>query len=68
MQYVTEYRQSEDARRIAQQIAQEVHPDRQYRFMEFCGGHTHVLSRWGLMDLMPKNLRMIHSQAGALHT
>ena len=60
MQYVTEYRQSEDARRIAQQIAQEVHPDRQYRFMEFCGGHTHVLSRWGLMDLMPKNLRMIH--------
>lgn len=60
MQYVTEYRQTEDARRIAQQIAQEVRPDRQYRFMEFCGGHTHVLSRWGLMDLLPKNLRMIH--------
>ena len=60
MQYVTEYRQGEDAKRIARQIAQEVRPDRQYRFMEFCGGHTHVLSRWGLMDLLPKNLRMIH--------
>ena len=28
--------------------------------MEFCGGHTHVLARWGLTELLPKNVRMIH--------
>ena len=35
-------------------------PDRAYRFMEFCGGHTHAISRYGLEDLLPANVRMIH--------
>jgi hydrogenase expression/formation protein HypD len=28
--------------------------------MEFCGGHTHAISRYGLEDLLPANVRMIH--------
>ena len=60
MQYVTEYRDLAKARSLAREIAREVRPDRDYRFMEFCGGHTHLLARWGLPDLLPKNLRMIH--------
>jgi hydrogenase expression/formation protein HypD len=28
--------------------------------MEFCGGHTHAISRHGLADLLPPNVRMIH--------
>jgi hydrogenase expression/formation protein HypD len=60
MKYVTEYRSGEDAQRIAAEIRAEVKPDRFYRFMEFCGGHTHVLARWGLTDLLPENVRMIH--------
>jgi hydrogenase expression/formation protein HypD len=28
--------------------------------MEFCGGHTHAISRYGLEDMLPKNVRMIH--------
>ncbi|MGY3294458.1 hydrogenase expression/formation protein HypD [Bradyrhizobium sp. LM3.6] len=28
--------------------------------MEFCGGHTHTISRYGLEDMLPKNVRMIH--------
>ncbi len=29
--------------------------------MEFCGGHTtHVLSRYGLENILPKNVEMIH--------
>ena len=28
--------------------------------MEFCGGHTHAISRYGLADLLPPNVRMIH--------
>ncbi|RXL61160.1 hydrogenase formation protein HypD, partial [Citrobacter sp. AAK_AS5] len=33
---------------------------RDYAFMEFCGGHTHTLSRYGNADLLPPTLRMIH--------
>jgi hydrogenase expression/formation protein HypD len=28
--------------------------------MEFCGGHTHAISRYGVADLLPDNVRMIH--------
>ena len=28
--------------------------------MEFCGGHTHAISRYGITDLLPPNVRMIH--------
>ncbi len=28
--------------------------------MEFCGGHTHAISRYGLIDLLPSGVRMIH--------
>jgi hydrogenase expression/formation protein HypD len=28
--------------------------------MEFCGGHTHAIARYGLEDLLPENVRMIH--------
>jgi len=28
--------------------------------MEFCGGHTHAISRYGVADLLPPNVRMIH--------
>jgi hydrogenase expression/formation protein HypD len=28
--------------------------------MEFCGGHTHAIARYGIGELLPANLRMIH--------
>ncbi|KAB2931049.1 MAG: hydrogenase formation protein HypD, partial [Leptonema illini] len=28
---------------LLRQIADEVDPGRSYRYMEFCGGHTHAL-------------------------
>ena len=28
--------------------------------MEFCGGHTHAISRYGLKDLLPRRVNMIH--------
>jgi hydrogenase expression/formation protein HypD len=28
--------------------------------MEFCGGHTHAISRYGIEDLLPENIRLIH--------
>ena len=60
MKFVTEYRDSEQAKGIAAELAATVDPNREYRFMEFCGGHTHVLARWGLTDILPKNVHMIH--------
>ncbi len=58
--YVDEFRDGELARSLAGKIANEVDPARTYRFMEFCGGHTHAISRYGLEDLLPSNIELIH--------
>ncbi len=60
MKYVDEYRDGALARSIAAQIQREARAERTYRLMEFCGGHTHAISRYGLEDLLPSNVRMIH--------
>jgi hydrogenase expression/formation protein HypD len=60
MKYIDEFRDGEVARRLAAAIAAEVQPDRFYRLMEFCGGHTHAISRYGLLDLLPPAVQMIH--------
>jgi len=60
MKYVDEYRDGALARSIAAGIAREANPNRTYRLMEFCGGHTHAISRYGLEDLLPVNVRLIH--------
>jgi hydrogenase expression/formation protein HypD len=60
MKYVDEFRDGEVAKGLARAIAAEVRPDHRYNFMEFCGGHTHAISRYGVPDLLPENVRMIH--------
>jgi hydrogenase expression/formation protein HypD len=55
-----EYRDGDLARSIAATIAREALPDHGYRFMEFCGGHTHAISRYGLEDLLPTHVEMVH--------
>lgn len=60
MRYVDEFRDGDLARRLAAAIAGEVRPSRSYSLMEFCGGHTHAISRYGLADLLPPNVRMVH--------
>ena len=54
MKYVDEYRDGALGARIAAAIAREADPARSYRFMEFCGGHTHAISRYGIEDLLPR--------------
>lgn len=60
MKYVDEFRDGELARGLAARIAAEVQPGRRYAFMEFCGGHTHAISRYGIAELLPAQVRMIH--------
>ncbi|HMT79363.1 MAG TPA: hydrogenase formation protein HypD [Azonexus sp.] len=60
MKYIDEFRNGDLAKGMAGVIAREADPARRYHFMEFCGGHTHAISRYGVADLLPDNVRMIH--------
>lgn len=60
MKYVSEFRDGQKAQHLAQLIATEAKPQREYRLMEFCGGHTHTIFRYGIPDLLPRNIKMLH--------
>ncbi len=60
MKYLDEFRDGDLARHLAARIRQEVEPERHYALMEFCGGHTHAICRYGIEDLLPSNVRLIH--------
>ncbi len=60
MKYIDEFRCRDLARKLASAIAREADHARQYRLMEFCGGHTHAIFRYGVQDLLPENVRFIH--------
>jgi len=60
MKYIDEFRDGDVAQTLAAAIRAEADPARSYHFMEFCGGHTHAISRYGVSDLLPANVKMIH--------
>ncbi len=60
MKYVSEFRDAAAARRVARAIAAEADPSRDYRIMEFCGGHTHGICRYGLSELVPRQVEYTH--------
>ena len=60
MKYVDEFRRQDLARKLSADIKREADPERQYNLMEFCGGHTHAIFRYGVQNLMPPNVRFVH--------
>jgi hydrogenase expression/formation protein HypD len=60
VKYVDEFRDGERARGLARALKAEVQADRHYRLMEFCGGHTHAVFRYGIPDLLPENIELVH--------
>jgi hydrogenase expression/formation protein HypD len=58
--YIDEFRDRALARRLAGSIAREAAAGRTYHLMEFCGGHTHAIFRYGVAGLLPDNVQMIH--------
>ncbi|MFC4892227.1 hydrogenase formation protein HypD [Pseudofrancisella aestuarii] len=60
MDYIKEFRDPKVAASLLAQIKAEVNPETNYNLMEFCGGHTHALHRYGIPGLLPKNIKMIH--------
>ncbi len=60
MKYVEEFRTPQAAKELAAAIAAIAEAGRHYRLMEFCGGHTHAVFRYGLPQLLPVNVEFIH--------
>jgi hydrogenase expression/formation protein HypD len=60
MRYVDEFRDPEIITRTCEEIRRLADPGRHYRIMEVCGGHTHAIYRFGLKDVLPDTLELIH--------
>jgi len=58
MRYVDEYRDAEAARRYAAAIAKTV--TQPWTIMEVCGGQTHAIVRFGIEDLLPDTVTLVH--------
>lgn len=57
MRFLTEFRRSELAEGLINRIRQN--SKQPVRFMEFCGGHTVAIFKYGIRQLLPKNIHMI---------
>ena len=60
MRYVDEFRDPELITKASEEIHRLADPGRHYRIMEVCGGHTHAIYRFGLKDILPSNIELIH--------
>src|SRR5580658_822570 len=60
MRFVDEFREPELISKTAEEIRRLAGTQRHYRIMEVCGGHTHAIYRFGLKDVLPENIDLIH--------
>jgi hydrogenase expression/formation protein HypD len=60
VKFVDEFRDSDLITRTCDEIRRLADPGRHYRLMEVCGGHTHAIYRFGLKDVLPPNIELIH--------
>jgi len=58
MKYLDEYRDARIARALATEIAQQV--TRPWVLMEICGGQTHTIMRYGIDELLPRGIELVH--------
>lgn len=58
MKYVDEYRDPRAARRLADAIAKAT--TRPWVLMELCGGQTHAIVRFGIDQMLPPEITLIH--------
>jgi hydrogenase expression/formation protein HypD len=68
MKFVDEFRDTEKAKTLTQEIqriAKKLDSEgktqiRPLQIMEFCGGHTHTIFRYGIEQMLPDNIEMVH--------
>lgn len=58
MKYIDEYRDPDAARKYSELIHNIT--TRSWNIMEVCGGQTHAIVKFGLDELLPKSIRLIH--------
>jgi len=58
MKYVDEYRDARLARGLVAELARKV--TRPWVLMEICGGQTHTLMRYGIDELIPSQIELVH--------
>lgn len=58
MKFLDEYRDAE----LAQKFAREIHriTTKPWRIMEVCGGQTHAIVKFGIDELLPEQITLIH--------
>jgi hydrogenase expression/formation protein HypD len=59
MKYMDEYRDAAKAGEYARQIARVT--TRPWAIMEVCGGQTHAIVKFGIDELLPKEITLIHA-------
>ncbi|MDJ0513447.1 MAG: hydrogenase formation protein HypD [Methyloceanibacter sp.] len=58
MKHVDEYRDPHAAQKLAQAIRKVV--TQRWTIMEVCGGQTHAIVRFGIQDLLPDSVELVH--------
>lgn len=58
MKYIDEYRDARAARKYAAAIRDIT--TRPWTIMEVCGGQTHAIVRFGIQDLLPPEINLVH--------
>jgi hydrogenase expression/formation protein HypD len=58
MKYIDEYRDGRIAHALVAEIARRV--TRPWVLMEICGGQTHTIMRYGLDELLPSSIELVH--------
>ena len=58
MKYLDEYRDTEAARKLTAAIARTV--TRPWTIMEVCGGQTHTIVRYGIDQVLPPGIELVH--------
>lgn len=58
MKFLDEYRDADGVRRLAANIARDT--TRPHTIMEICGGQTHAILRFGLDELLPPAITLLH--------
>ena len=58
MKYVTEYRDEKLVRGVMDEIRRVT--TRAWTLMEICGGQTHAIVRFGLDQILPPEIELVH--------
>lgn len=58
MKFIDEYRDAAAARRFAEAIARIT--TREWTIMEICGGQTHAIVKFGIDELLPPQIELLH--------